>query len=315
MLNDSSAIAIALTAIMIVPACTSADDLELNSTGSSLVGPNGSELNGSELNGSELNGSELNGPTIPGAVTVWTSLDGVTINGTTLDSASLDASLFTGSAGATTYSGADFVGAQFQALRGDGSTVTLRISSIAAQTPLRWSYFVEYLETDSQWYSICENASGPLAAYALPGTWNYQAGVANGGAHSNDATKFTFACRTRGALAKCIDNGYVPWLSHNGTSLADHHQTCVRMLRADYCGNGTSYTTTGRLVNLYDGVGIQADTEAFRLEAEWTANGARCLTNARRASVSVPCFPAEPEPGCGDVAHFDSGTLIMNEIP
>jgi hypothetical protein len=309
------AIALALITIISVPACIAPDEVEVGSTASALVGPNGSDLNGSDLNGSDLNGSDLNGPTLPGAVTIWTSLDGVTIGGTTLDAATLDASLFNGSAGATTYSGADFVGAQFQAMRGDGSMATLRIASIAGQTPFRWSYFVEYLESDSQWYPICENTNGPLAAYALPGTWNYQTGVANGGAHSNDPTKFTFACRTRGALAKCIDDGYVPWLSHNGTSLVDHHQTCVRMLRADYCGNGTSYTTNGRLVNLYDGIGVQVDTETFRLEAEWAPEGARCLTDARRASVAVPCFPSAPDPACGDVAHFNSGTLIMNEIP
>ncbi|HEY5936197.1 MAG TPA: ADYC domain-containing protein, partial [Kofleriaceae bacterium] len=101
----------------------------------------------------------------------------------------------------------------------------------------------------------------------------------------------------------------------NGLSLGNHHQACVRMLRADYCGNGHSYTTNGRLVNLYDGIGIQVDTESFRLEAEWAPDGARCLTNARRAAVSVQCYTGEPDPTCGDVAHFDSGTLIMNEIP
>ena len=30
----------------------------------------------------------------------------------------------------------------------------------------------------------------------------------------------------------------------------DHHQACVRMVRADYCGDGRSWTVNGRRVNL-----------------------------------------------------------------
>jgi len=297
------------SAIVLVFGCTSPDETQVGSSVDPVIG-----YNGNDLNGNDLNGNDLNGTSAPGTVTIWTSLEGVVLNGSTLDSATLSASVFSGTQSGTNLSGTDFIGAQFSAMRGDGTSVTLRLASIASQTPSRWSYNFEYLEDDSQWYPICHNTDGPLAAYPLEGTWNYQIGP-TGASHSNDPTKFTLACRTRGALAKCIDDGYEPWSSFNGTSLADHHQACVRMIRADYCGTGESYTTNGRLVNLYDGLGVQTDTETFGFEAEWTPNGASCFTTHRRGPADVPCFDPNLEAGCGDLAHFNAGTLIMNEIP
>jgi hypothetical protein len=68
-------------------------------------------------------------------------------------------------------------------------------------------------------------------------------------------------------------------------------------------------------VNLYDGIGIQFDTDEFGIEAEWDENGARCLTTHRRASVAVDCYDPSLEADCGQLAHFGTGTLIMDEIP
>ena len=48
----------------------------------------------------------------------------------------------------------------------------------------------------------------------------------------------------------------------------------VRMIRADYCGDGTSWTVNGRTIDLYDGLGINVDTSAWTFEAEWTPSGA-----------------------------------------
>ncbi|HEU4408415.1 MAG TPA: ADYC domain-containing protein [Polyangiaceae bacterium] len=40
------------------------------------------------------------------------------------------------------------------------------------------------------------------------------------------------------------------------TTLQNHLVACTRMLRADDCGDGTSYTVNGTTINLYDGVVI-----------------------------------------------------------
>jgi hypothetical protein len=300
-------------------ACTLADTAE-GTESEELEGFNGENLNGENLNGENLNGENLNGENLngpnTGAFTIWTSLEGVTINGNTLDSASLAATVFSGSRGGNTLTGADFLGAEFTAMRGDGKTVTLRVSSVVEPVApnTKWNYFVDYLDDDNQWYSICHNAGGPLAAIPLEGTWDHRWGVPGGGSHTDDPTRFTFACTQIGTLAKCVYDGYEPWVS---PLMARHHQACARMLRADYCGNGRSYTTTGRLVNLYDGIGIQVDTNDFIIEAEWDENGARCLTSHRRApeGADIPCYDPSLEAACGQLDHFQSGTLIMNEIP
>ncbi len=46
-------------------------------------------------------------------------------------------------------------------------------------------------------------------------------------------------------------------MGFNGRSLQDYHQVCVRMVHADYCGDGTSHTHDGTLINFYDRLGVR----------------------------------------------------------
>lgn len=267
---------------------------------------NGENLNGENLNGENLNGENLNGPNT-GAFAIWTSLQNVTIGGP-LDSVTLTATQFSGTRGAVTFQTADFDGAEFDTMRGDGTTVKYKITGVVPHET-HTGYFISYLGTDNAWHPLCQNAEGELEAYPVNGTWDHRQGVEGGGSHTDDPNRFTFACRKLGALAKCIDIGYLPWV--NG----DHHLACVRMLRADYCRNGQPYTTTGRLINVYDSIGIQVDTNNWGVDGEWDSGGARCFTSHNRASVAVPCYDPAWEATCGDVDHFGSGTLIMDELP
>jgi len=91
--------------------------------------------------------------------------------------------------------------------------------------------------------------------------------------------------------------------------------SCVRLLRADYCGTGTSYTLDGTLLNLYDNEGIQTDTESWAIEAEWTPAGASCVnlghTRAERVSHTNPsCLPALASATCGT---FAAGAVLIDE--
>ncbi|PCC70575.1 hypothetical protein SAMN02745121_05540 [Nannocystis exedens] len=119
----------------------------------------------------------------------------------------------------------------------------------------------------------------------------------------------TFACKD-GALAKCVLFGYRPWATVNGVSLADYHQACTRMVRADYCGDGQSHTTLGTPIHVLDQLGIQnADANTpYVVEAEWGPNGAVCLnpSNARKPNLTLGCNI----PTCG--APFASGGLIQS---
>ncbi len=99
-----------------------------------------------------------------------------------------------------------------------------------------------------------------------------------------DNDRVTVAC-TSGVLAKCVRWGYKPWQTVQGVSLRDYHQTCTRMARADYCGNGISHTKDGTAIDLYDRLGIQQpepqDNLEMIFEAAWGIDGAVLLARTR----------------------------------
>jgi hypothetical protein len=98
-------------------------------------------------------------------------------------------------------------------------------------------------------------------------------------------------------------------------SLATRHQACTRLLRADYCGDGTSHTVDSMQVNMYDAMGLRTDSEEWGFEAEWDARGAICADTSRLPNTTPACAARLNEKGCGDVSNFDKGTLLFSEIP
>jgi hypothetical protein len=142
-----------------------------------------------------------------------------------------------------------------------------------------------YVEHDGVLEPMFPDEQGAsLATIPLRGEWNTDEaalGTPQGGAWRDDG-RITFAARGF-ALAKCVEMGYRPW----GLTSPDLHRACVRMLRADYCGDGRSWTSDGTLVNVYDASGVQArergapypnePTWQWAFEAEWTEAGAVCV--------------------------------------
>ena len=107
-----------------------------------------------------------------------------------------------------------------------------------------------------------------------------------------------------------------PWRWWNGQNLDRWHQACVRLIRADFCGDGTPYTVNGQRVNVYDGIGIQQDTRwDWLIEAEWDEKGARCFNPVNRSHSLVPCFNDRALAVCGLWLDFRLGALLMNETP
>ncbi|MFB1482409.1 ADYC domain-containing protein [Corallococcus sp. RDP092CA] len=279
-----------------------------------VVSPNGRNLNGRNLNGRNLNNSELGGMLVSVAYAGAHSA-----SGKPLSNVRLEGSAFVGLDGNSPVTGAGFTGARFVGALGDGTSLPLRVDGITqgsgADSDL-WSYQVSYQGSDGTWRSVCQDANGAaLSAIAVAGRWNYLQGVAGGGEKIEDATAFTFACEGA-AIAKCMHFGYKPWATTaSGQSLAGHHQACTRMVRADFCGDGASHTIDGQWVNLYDGVGVQTDTESWSVEAEWNEAGARCFTSETRAHAPVTCSGLEAIPDCGDTSHFQDGTRLISESP
>lgn len=97
----------------------------------------------------------------------------------------------------------------------------------------------------------------------------------------SDGVRFelTYAC-TPGVIAKCVRWGYAPW-----TVGADMHQTCTRLARADYCGDGVSYTENRTLIDVFDVDGLLSPDPtaepALAFEAGWGPDGAVCASQPR----------------------------------
>jgi len=301
------------------------------SAGSDLVTTNGEQLNGEQLNGEQLNGEQLNGTNFAGpgmAVDVEYALfAGASASGRSLDSAWLEGTVFHGVDNGREFSGMDFEGARFRAVLLDGTPVSLRVVDIDREDfPNRdvWSYLVQFRDSRGIWHPLCLDASNNAAyAIALDGRWNYGRGVPGGGDHIDDPGAFTFACKGLGAIAKCaFPIGYKPWKTVNGASLAPYHQACVRMLRADYCGDGTPWTQNGRRIDLYDGIGVQKMSRPlWFFEAEWAEGGAVCLSKERVISLRATlrgalgsCILSKLSPTCGNRDHFQRGTRVMNRF-
>jgi hypothetical protein len=130
-------------------------------------------------------------------------------------------------------------------------------------------------------------------AIVSSGHWKDQPCAGEGCGGKDSDVGFNISCRDVGAVAKCIDRiGYEPWntvtaCNAHGTcqdvSLEPFLEACVRMIRADYCGDGVSHTQDGTEIDVYDGVGVQTrdPNEQWFPEALWTPHGAACMTEYR----------------------------------
>jgi len=139
------------------------------------------------------------------------------------------------------------------------------------------------------WEPLCEDGD---AAIPMRNYWDETTGD-----RIDDKDFVTFAC-TSGVLAHCAQWGYRPWAEAEqcdegkkgkkkkcrDISLADHHQACTRMARADYCGDGVAWTVAGTPIDIYDALDpqLEASETDWPVEAVWKPNGAYCLNDIRQ---------------------------------
>jgi hypothetical protein len=128
-----------------------------------------------------------------------------------------------------------------------------------------------------EWQNMCRPGPDGIAmGFPIEGSWTAD------GRHVHD-NSLAMTC-SAGAIGKCIRYGYKPWAAGpNGAALWDYHQACTRMVRADYCGDGTSWTRDGMAIDLFDRLGIQVPdtTDTMQFEAAWDARGAVCVSHTR----------------------------------
>ena len=273
-----------------------------------------------DLVGHGLNGESLNGHPLEGHVVAGVSLADVQMSNGAPKHLKLKNTLF---------KGPKVVGLEFSGWLDDGSPIQIRIDDAypADEYGGAWLRYTVSFATEGGWQPLCgvDDADEPIPAIPLNGLWDYQQGVPDGGSWTDSDDSFTFACEGF-TLAKCVELGYPPWAGGKicddeakgkkceKTTLAAHHQACVRALRADYCGDGTSYTVDGVPLNLYDGLGIRQDGDDWAFEAEWDESGARCVAIERLPDVAPACADALDQPNCGTPEHFETGTLVISEV-
>lgn len=162
-----------------------------------------------------------------------------------------------------------------------------------------------------------KNACAPNAADE---TWGLPVALAPG--HPGRDGEITISCIS-GVVAKCVRWGYPPWeKGPGGEGLAPFHAACVRMARADYCGDGAPHTKEGTSIDNYDDLGIQkrgaADDASYVFEAGWSPQGAVCVAHTRWSDVvtldalKTKCPRLAAIPHCDEASARALGARMFN---
>ncbi|MEZ4453181.1 MAG: ADYC domain-containing protein [Nannocystaceae bacterium] len=122
---------------------------------------------------------------------------------------------------------------------------------------------------------------------------------------------FTIACVGEAAAKlKLLD--YHPRGSHESTP--EERAATLRMITADYCGDGTSFTVQGVHVGWRDAADtVEPPYGEDLLEAKWGPEGALCLNTPREVELDAVLDHCEI-PSCGDSLDFD-GAVWRTMLP
>ena len=256
------------------------------------------EQHGINMQGINMQGINMQGINMQGMSMLGYRFAGATLGGVPLvDLRVMRGELVAGHDGST-LRGTALVGAQLVAEARNitvdppaSALATYRITAIAPEdsrydptnTGHTFLYTLEQFVPDNgTWQAACPaDQDGRSVAIPLRATWNEH------GDRVESSTLFTFGCTT-GVIAKCYRWGYRPWTDEFG-DLVPYHQTCTRVARADYCGDGTPHTHDGTQINIWDRLpsggiqhhGGQLPTLGMLFEAGWNTEGAVCLSHAR----------------------------------
>lgn len=202
--------------------------------------------------------------------------------------------------GDVTLAGSDLLGSEILVENtGDGTTVTMIIHDHG--TVMSWTedpfpvdryVLSSYDATQERYVPVCADATDTSAdsawAVLISGerySWSAKAVDATG---PQGAGWFNISCKD-GALYKMKLMGYDPQpppANPHSTTLAQRQAT-LKMLTADYCGTGYSFTETGTPLHWFNQAGWSDNgvPPASTFEAHWNVDGALCL-EAPRLGIS-----------------------------
>jgi hypothetical protein len=170
---------------------------------------------------------------------------------------------------------------------GSGTQRHIRIDAVEhdARDPSGEIMLYRLAERDSvtgAWRSACEpDPDGRRIGFPLAGAFTA------GGTYQPAHGGILITC-TGGAEGKCVRFGYKPWRSTpDWVALEPYYQACVRLIRADYGGDGIGHTRNGTPIDLFDHIGVQRDETApgMTLEATFGPDGAVCVSHTRLPDV------------------------------
>lgn len=196
-----------------------------------------------------------------------------------------------------------------------GQAAPLKLASIKPDPKQPQVLRHEFETADGQggWKNACApNADGE--------TWGLPMKLLEG--HPGRDGEITISCIS-GVVAKCVRWGYPPWeKGPGGEDLAPFHASCVRMARADYCGDGAPHTKDGTSIDNFDDLGIQArgarDDAAYVFEAGWSPQGAVCVARTRwtdlvtLAQLKSQCPRLAAVPHCDEASARALGARMFN---
>lgn len=208
-----------------------------------------------------------------------------------------------GRRGNTHYSGASMVGSKWEltlVVDGAPQPKLLTIADYEEAAPGEYRYVFQYNDADGAPQDVCApDVSGDVSVIPLK---DISVDDATGAITQRSNTLY-LAC-TSGAVGKAVVWGYKPW----ERSLAEF-AAAVRMVRADYCYDGRSWTTPGTPVEVRDRWHINDFlNEDHPTEALWGEDGLVCLSTARSFSYpEITC--ASPLPSCDGETLDDTNAL------
>ena len=199
---------------------------------------------------------------------------------------------------------------------------SLRIDTVERETLAQgdaiWLHALSVRTADG-WESLCQT-DGAGRSLGFP----FQGRFTDDGNYLAADGLFSLSC-TSGAQAKCIRYGYAPWkVTADGASLSGHYNACIRMIRADYCGDQAAHTMDGTVIDIYDDLRVQ-DTDAsitdMRFEAGWGPHGAVCVAHTRIPALldlaalraDCPTLAAIPQgQACNEAWARAHGAILFN---
>lgn len=189
----------------------------------------------------------------------------------TLDAVDSDAGELVGTHDSVTYRGADFLGAEWDLTFVDGGGGEIPASMwIAAYTAAgAHKYTFKYNDAANQPQFVCDaDPDGAYASVAIP---DVSVHAVTGEVVEREDTLY-LGC-TSGAVGKAVVWGYAPW--DRG---AVDFEAAIRVVRADYCGTGASWTVPGTHLQLADAWDVNDFVDAEQpTEALWGQSGALCV--------------------------------------